>query len=243
MKTIVKIFIKTPSLHLTIFLISMIASGFALFMVDESYSDLSLMNIRIIIGITLLLGLLSIYMLTANKEQKIVYLRKEEQKEEEMNKVELNELSQLQWNEIEKTFGDTQHSLQEVLTEVCNQLQAGQGAIYIAKSQTLELKYSYAMTTSKENKIIYDFGEGLVGRVAAERKLLYIDKLPKGYMTIFSGLGAASPSYLVIVPIANKESVKGVMEISTFHPINKVTLDQLQEVATFLADAIQKINK
>ncbi|HOO10611.1 MAG TPA: GAF domain-containing protein [Cyclobacteriaceae bacterium] len=242
MKKAANIFLKTPSLHLSLFFACMIVSGFALFVTDGDFSGVGLTGIRITVGITLLMGLLSIYVLSANREQKIVYVKREEQKKRDEEKQEaLSELSQLQFDKIKDVLESTDHSPQEVLNEVCGQLQAGQGVIYTAKGQTLELRYGYALSVNQKDAIAYEFGEGLVGRVAEERKALYIDKLPKGYMTVFSGLGAASPSYLAVVPIANEESVYGVLEVSTFHPINKVTMDQLHDVGTLLLDTIKNI--
>ncbi len=78
-----------------------------------------------------------------------------------------------------------------------------------------------------------------MGRVAAEGNTIYLDKLPEGYITIFSGLGAASPSFLAIVPIKDQTGVTGIIEIASFKELNKNTLADLEKVGGMLAEVIR----
>ncbi|MEI9922146.1 MAG: GAF domain-containing protein [Bacteroidota bacterium] len=169
----------------------------------------TMINVNAIIGITFLSGVLAIYFTARTKEEVVVYLEK---KIEE--RIEAKESNESQLDEI--AFDDEP---QNVLNEICGKLNAGQGAIYVLKDEELQLKYGYAINF----QVSYKLGEGLVGRVAAENERLYLDNLPDNYITVFSGLGNASPKYLAVIPITN-----GVIELATFTGINESTLKHIE---------------
>jgi len=106
------------------------------------------------------------------------------------------------------------------LQAICKQIDAGQGAIYEATEEDgkrkIELKGGYALSIGESTIIRYEFGEGLIGQSAANGKTLYVDDVPEGYIRIVSGLGSASPKFLLIVPIKTQERVLGVIEIASF---------------------------
>lgn len=53
-------------------------------------------------------------------------------------------------------------------------------------------------------------------QAAANGKTLYVDDIPEGYIYVISGLGSASPKYLLIVPFKKQEQVIGMLEIASF---------------------------
>ncbi len=236
MKT--SILYKAPTVAATLFFIGIVTSAYALHTLGGNTG--SLLPASIVIGATFLCGIVSIYLLTARKNEKIVYVEKTKQEEIQDQQVKIEEVGQLNINQIETIVEGPYDSLQNALNEVCDQLQAGQGAIYMANSQKLELKYGYAISFDNGLSTEYEFGEGLIGRVAAEKKMLYIDKLPENYLTIFSGLGAASPSHLVMAPIINANKIEGVLEVAMFHSLNTSTLEQLKKIAEVLAGVMHK---
>ena len=61
----------------------------------------------------------------------------------------------------------------------------------------VELKAGYALSIGESTVIKYEFGEGLIGQSAASGNTLYVDDVPEGYIKIVSGLGSASPKYLL----------------------------------------------
>jgi methyl-accepting chemotaxis protein len=126
---------------------------------------------------------------------------------------------------------------------VCKQLDAGQGAIYIVKEEDgkrkVELKNGYALTIGESTVISYEFGEGLIGQSASSGRTLYVDDVPQGYIKIISGLGSASPKFLLIVPI-KKERVMGVIEIASFTNLTEDQRKFVEESAELIADKISK---
>lgn len=127
----------------------------------------------------------------------------------------------------------------QALKTVCRQLEAGQGALYSFKSDDdkrwIELAGGYALTIGENATIKFDLGEGLIGQSAVVGKPLYIDEVPEGYMKIASGLGMASPRYLLITPIKKDEQVIGVWELSTFKALTANQRKFVEDAANLLS--------
>jgi methyl-accepting chemotaxis protein len=115
---------------------------------------------------------------------------------------------------------DRKEALQNSLQAICKQLDAGQGALYevVVENQKrwLELRTGYALNIGESTLIRFEFGEGLVGQVGSTGQALFVDDIPEGYITILSGLGSASPKYVVLVPVKSNDQVSGVVEIASF---------------------------
>ncbi|MGE5288705.1 MAG: HAMP domain-containing protein [Micromonosporaceae bacterium] len=91
------------------------------------------------------------------------------------------------------------------------------------------LKRIAAHGFTKKGAAEFAFGEGLVGQAAVEGKPILITKVPKGYITVGSGLGEASPASIVILPILFEDQVLGVLELAslgTFSEAHMAFFDQ-----------------
>ncbi len=125
------------------------------------------------------------------------------------------------------------------LKTICRQLEAGQGALYAFKEgddkRWIELSGGYALTIGENTTIKFDLGEGLIGQSAVVGKTLYIDEVPEGYMKIASGLGMASPRYLLITPLKKDEKVIGVWELSTFKALTENQRKFVEDAANLLS--------
>ncbi|MCW5909488.1 MAG: GAF domain-containing protein [Cyclobacteriaceae bacterium] len=225
---------KTPLAVSAIFYVGIAASAWFLFSLYNNPA-LHLFTIAYaIVGATIFTGIVAVALLSRARTNTIVYLEKR-QAHTEASHQQASSNSRLNRRAIDNLL-EKKAGAQQVLNEICNQLQAGQAALYTRVDKTIELKFGYALPA--ENKINYQVGEGLIGRVAAEGKTLYIDKLPDNYTTVFSGLGVASPSYLSITPVKQGETTAGVMEIATFSPLSYDTLLDLEQVSEKLATLI-----
>ena len=67
-------------------------------------------------------------------------------------------------------------------------------------------------------------GETLAGQAALERKRILIENVPTGYLSVGSGLGAASPVSVVMLPILFEDQVLGVLELASLHQFSDVHL-------------------
>ena len=77
-----------------------------------------------------------------------------------------------------------------------------------------------------------DLGEGLVGQCAVEKEKILLSNVPLDYIKIFSGLGAAPPQNILVLPVIFEGQVRGVLELASFErfsPTHEAFLDQLTE--------------
>jgi hypothetical protein len=135
--------------------------------------------------------------------------------------------------------GNAKEATVNGLKAICKQLEAGQGAFYELKedghTRWVELTGGYALSIGENTTLKFDIGEGLIGQSAAEGKTLYIDEVPEGYMKIASGLGMASPRYLLITPVKKDQKVVGVMEVSTFKALSETQRKFVEDAAQLLS--------
>lgn len=189
-----------------------------------------LLHTYLTIGITLLLGILALilmYLKIQNQEvkEKLVYVEKEKKKGDGKTG-ENNTLSkdiQALVDEIEKQAGNVKDSasrITKLLALFCARIEAGKGAIFQLRKERnkriMALTGGYALSLAESENLEYEFGEGLVGQAAKDGKTLHIDEIPDGYIKVVSGLGTASPTHLLIVPLIKKGEVVAVAELAAF---------------------------
>ena len=133
----------------------------------------------------------------------------------EVDSIQITGIDEIVECEDEKTL-----IFNRALSTVCKQLEASQAAAYQVKNEgkqrMIELFASFAHHIPEGEKLNYRFGEGLAGQVAKEGKLFNIKSVPESYIQIISGLGKATPSNLIIIPVKADEKVVGVVEIASF---------------------------
>lgn len=149
-----------------------------------------------------------------------------------------------------KLFRETEDDLSELAKELIKELVAytvaDVGALFIAESDgseqaILKLFGSYAFDREKFIDQSYEFGEGLVGRAALEKDMIYITDLPPGYMSIRSGLGEDVPSSLLLIPVILDDSVLGVIELASLGEIPAFQAGFIQQLADALATTIARV--
>lgn len=248
---------------IALYLLGIIVSAYTLFHIeDRLIYDLQVLDLTdadradavfyttyIILGVTLFIGLFAIYYSYKNEEANVIYVEKtkeEKQREEKEQKKATVKESKLDRKELEKYLKSPDlkdnKSLNDLLSKICKNLEASQGAIYIKDTsgdiRKVVLNASYAMAIAESEIISFEYGEGLVGQVAKERKTLYIDEVPEGYIKIVSGLGESSPSYLLVLPVSSGEKLLGVVEIASFVEIKKSDIAILEDYFTEFAETI-----
>jgi HAMP domain-containing protein/signal transduction histidine kinase/DNA-binding response OmpR family regulator len=112
----------------------------------------------------------------------------------------------------------------------------------IERDAHLKLLSSYAYRNRKNVANKFALGEGLVGQAALERERILITNAPPDYVQITSGLGAAPPTNIIVLPVLFEGQVKAVMELSSFEqfsPIHQAFLDQLVESIGIVLNTIE----
>ena len=195
-----------------------------------------------VIAITFILGIVVISQAMRYKKELVVY----RERTNEMNQADLDAASENRGNitlDGVKTSLNSAKNEKETfqlgLDTICHQLAAGQGAAYKVQqegtSRYTELLAGFAVSISETSSVRYNFGEGLIGQAAASGQQLYVDEVPEGYLKIISGLGSASPRYLLITPIKNQNSVLGVLEVASFSAITPDQRKFVEQSAQLIA--------
>jgi HAMP domain-containing protein/signal transduction histidine kinase/CheY-like chemotaxis protein len=112
----------------------------------------------------------------------------------------------------------------------------------IERDAHLKLLSSYAYRNRKNVANKFALGDGLVGQAALEKERILITKAPPDYVQITSGLGAAPPTNIIVLPVLFEGQVKAVMELSSFEqfsPIHQAFLDQLVESIGIVLNTIE----
>ena len=132
------------------------------------------------------------------------------------------------------------------LSELCKSLEACQGAIYLSvnikKKRYIELYSSYAYNLPESKTVKFEFGEGLVGQVANDVKLVNLNAVPDGYIQVLSGLGNSTPNNLIIAPIFKNDILSGVLEIASFREFNKKDESIIVQTCAILSNQSESQN-
>lgn len=104
-----------------------------------------------------------------------------------------------------------------LLAAIAKKFDIVQGTLFLKNPEgVFSFKAGYAFF-SETDPPTYSEGETLPGQVAKNRQLLNLKKVPKGYITILSGLGKGNPSHLLIVPVITPDNqVTGIIELASF---------------------------
>lgn len=203
----------------------------------------TLVKMYVVISITFALGAFAIYYSIISKRELVVYKEKSQDEIQSDSASSNGQKSTISLEAVKASLSagkSTKDQMHSFLQAVCKSLEAGQGALYEAKEadgkRKVVLSNGYALNLGESASIEYEFGEGLVGQAAAEGKTLYVDDIPDGYIKIISGLGSASPRYLLIVPLKAENETLGVIEIASF-------TDFSEDRRKFVEEAVQLLEK
>ncbi|RAV99120.1 GAF domain-containing protein [Pseudochryseolinea flava] len=200
--------------------------------------------VYIVIGLTFAFGILTIFSAMRYKKEVVVFRDRTIDAQSVNREATEQGRTTISLESVKATLQATsKDTLQTTLQVICKQLDAGQGALYVviedAGKRFVNLQHGYALTIGESTVIRYEFGEGLIGQVAVGGKTLYIDDVPNGYIKILSGLGSASPKYLLIVPVKKQDQApKGVIEIASFTALSEDQRKFVEESAQLIAEKI-----
>jgi signal transduction histidine kinase/CheY-like chemotaxis protein/HAMP domain-containing protein len=133
-----------------------------------------------------------------------------------------------------------------ILSELAPVVAAQHGLFYVmsapADSPRLTLVASYGARGQSALGGTLELGEGLVGQCAIEKSKILLANVPLDYVRIHSGLGAATPQNIFVLPIVFEGQVKGVLELASFErfsPTHEQFLDQLTESIGIVLNTIE----
>ena len=139
---------------------------------------------------------------------------------------------------------------QQILSELAPLVGAQHGMFYIAERDSaadgdedvvLKLLASYAFKNRTALSTTFELGQGLVGQCAFEKRKILLGNVPGEYIQISSGLGAADPIGVIVLPVLFEGRVNAVIELASFDhwsDIHLVFLDQLTESIGIVVNTI-----
>lgn len=134
-----------------------------------------------------------------------------------------------------------------LIKKLVNYLKANQGGIFLLKEEEaggkfIELMGTYAYDRKKFVEKRLALGEGMVGQCVLEADTIYLEEIPEDYVHITSGLGEATPTSILIVPLKLNSEVLGVVEIASFYRFGKHEIDFVEKVGESIASFIFSYN-
>lgn len=178
-------------------------------------------------------------------------LRQASEEEEKRKKEDLER----QWvsegiariNDILRISGDKIEDLAyQLIKEIVGYTNSSLGALFVVNNENpeevfFEMNASYAYDRRKYiEKHIY-LGEGMVGRCASEKEVLYLTDIPEDDLSIQSGLGESKPVSLLIAPLKIDNSVYGVIELASFELYEPYQISFIQTIGENIAITISKL--
>jgi hypothetical protein len=172
-----------------------------------------------------------------NMREKLKTVKEEDEKRNWMNE------GLAKFSEIVRNH---QHD-SKVLADKCvsfltKYLSAQQGSLFVLEgdegTEYLTLASSYAFDKKKWVEKRIEIGNGLIGQAFLEGDIIQLKDVPNGYTTITSGLGDATPKYLVIVPLKYDIHTVAIVELASFSDFEEHHTLFLKKAGEFLASAI-----
>nr|WKN35496.1 GAF domain-containing protein [Tunicatimonas sp. TK19036] len=179
------------------------------------------------------------------------------QQEENIRKTEELELAQAeekkrQWaaegvaqvSEILRKTDNGSNIFDQLVASLVKYLKANQAGLFVVEREseqecTIDLKACYAYERKKFISKTIQPGEGLIGQAFLEADYLYVTDIPQDYVRITSGLGKATPTSLLIVPLKVNDVVEGVLEMAGFYPFEEHEIDFLKKAGEIIASHVQ----
>jgi signal transduction histidine kinase/CheY-like chemotaxis protein/HAMP domain-containing protein len=135
-----------------------------------------------------------------------------------------------------------------ILSELAPLVSAQHAVFYLmtgpsdGSDPVLEFQAGYGYEERKQLATSFRLGDGLVGQCAKEKKRILLTEVPGDYVRVNSGLGAAAPLNIIVLPVLFEGSVRAVLELasfSPFSPIHQAFLDQLPESIGLVLNTIE----
>jgi HAMP domain-containing protein/signal transduction histidine kinase/DNA-binding response OmpR family regulator len=120
-----------------------------------------------------------------------------------------------------------------ILSELAQVVTAQHGLFYILEEHEkfedskLKLIASYAYKKRKAGPVKFSMGEGLIGQCALQKERILLTNVPSDYIEINSGLGAAKPLNIIILPVLFENRLKAVIELASFDSFSQTHQDFL----------------
>lgn len=145
---------------------------------------------------------------------------------------------------LRQSADNEQQMFDNMLLFIVKYLNANQGGLYLIEGHEendlhISLKSLYAYERKRYQQRRIEIGQGLLGRCYLEQETIFLKDIPQNYTQITSGLGAATPTCITIVPLKLNEAVEGLLEIASFELLESHEVEFLERLSETLASSIR----
>jgi methyl-accepting chemotaxis protein len=147
---------------------------------------------------------------------------------------------------IRKNTSNTEHFYDQVLKTLVQILKANQGGLFIINGddeadRQIDLVATYAYERKRYLTRSISWGESLIGQCILEGEIIYMKDIPSGYIRITSGLGEATPSMLVLLPLRTDTHAVGAIELATFATLQPHEIEFLKRAGEVISASIYNL--
>lgn len=127
---------------------------------------------------------------------------------------------------------------------LCDTLNSQQAGLFIyhddedSDEQYLALSATYAFDRRKHVDKRVEIGQGLVGQAFKENDTILLTEIPQKYHHITSGLGDATPTCIIVVPMRYNEKIQAIIEMASFEMLEPYMIEFLERSGEYIASAI-----
>ncbi len=160
-----------------------------------------------------------------------------------------------QWvNEGVAKFADILRSSNDNISLLCDKViaalvqytQSNQGGLYILNDEDennrfLDMVSLFAFDLKKFEQRKIKLGEGILGQAFLEKETTYITDLPDEYIRITSGLGAANPYCILMVPLKVDTEVYGIVELASFKEYAPYVISFVEKLGETIAATLASV--
>ncbi len=134
-----------------------------------------------------------------------------------------------------------------ILSELAPMVSAQHSVFYSLEApegqtdKELKLLGTYGFKERKQLANRFKLGEGLIGQAAMEKKRILLTEVPSDYVQISSGLGAATPLNIVVLPVLFENELQAIIELASFNRYSEIQLTFLEQLTETLGIVLTNI--
>ena len=142
-------------------------------------------------------------------------------------------------------INNAQELYNSVIKFVVKYTGSNQGGLFVLtdddQNQQLELVSCYAYERKKFLSRKVDIGQGMIGQCFLEKEKIHLVEIPDDYVNITSGLGAANPTSLLLIPLKTNDVVYGVLELASFNTYKNFEIEWVERLAESIASTVASV--
>lgn len=142
-------------------------------------------------------------------------------------------------------INNAQELYDSVIKFVVKYTGSNQGGLFVLteddQNKQLELVSCYAYERKKFLTRKVDIGQGMIGQCFLEKEKIHLIEIPADYVNITSGLGAANPTSLLLIPLKTNDVVYGVLELASFKTYKEYEISWVEQLAESIASTVASV--